>query len=114
MRLLRGRYMAAVARMERSGVPIDVPTLRRLREGWRGLQDALIRSVDRDFGVFEGRTFRPERWEAYLAREGIAWPRLAVGRLALDDDTFREMARAHPAVALMRELRVSLARLRLG
>ncbi len=29
--LLRGRYMAAVARMERNGVPIDVSTLELLR-----------------------------------------------------------------------------------
>ena len=111
--LIRGRYTAAVARMERSGVPIDVSALRRLRDGWRGLQDALIREVDGGFGVFDGRAFRPERWEAYLHRERIAWPRLESGALALDDDTFREMARSHPAVALMRELRVSLAQLRL-
>ncbi len=111
--LLRGRYIVAVARMERLGIPIDVPTLRRLREGWRGLQDALIRSVDDRFGVYEGRTFRPERWEVFLGREGIPWPRTPSGALALDDDTFREVARSHPAVALMRELRVSLSRVRL-
>jgi DNA polymerase I len=34
--------------------------------------------------------------------------------LALDDDTFREMARSHADVALMRELRVSLSQLRLS
>jgi DNA polymerase I len=111
--LLRGRYGAVVARMERSGVPIDVPVLQRLREGWRGLQDGLIREVDSGFGVYEGRTFRRERWEAYLDREGISWPRSASGALALDDDTFREMARSNPGVALMRELRNSLAQLRL-
>ena len=32
--LLRGRYMAAVARMERTGVPIDTEMLRRLRANW--------------------------------------------------------------------------------
>jgi DNA polymerase-1 len=31
--LLRGRYMAAAAAMEHFGVPIDVPTLERLRDG---------------------------------------------------------------------------------
>src|SRR5262249_30346508 len=41
-------------------------------------------------------TFSAERWGGYLARNGIPWPRLASGALALDDDTFREMSRAYP------------------
>ena len=64
--------------------------------------------------MFDGRTFKAERWAGWLARSGIPWPRLESGELALDDDTFREMARSHPDVALMRELRVSLSQLRLS
>src|SRR5262249_37726702 len=41
------------------------------------------------------------------------WPRLESGRLELEDDTFRQQAKAHPKVALLRELRSSLAELRL-
>src|SRR6516165_2855696 len=37
--LLRGRYTAAAAAMEHFGVPIDVPMLERLREGWTDIQD---------------------------------------------------------------------------
>jgi hypothetical protein len=109
----RCRYMRAVARMEHAGIPIDTATLDRLRSGWGSVQDQLIRAVDARFGVFDGRTFKTERWAGWLARSGIPWPRLASGELALDDDTFREMARAYPDVALMRELRVSLSQLRL-
>jgi hypothetical protein len=69
--------------------------------------------VDSRFGVFDGPTFKAERWAGWLARRGLPWPRLASGALALDDDTFREMARADRDVALMRELRVSLSQLRL-
>lgn len=59
-------------------------------------------------------TFSAERWEAYLVRKGIPWPRLPSGALALDDDTFRELARAYPAdVGPMRELRHLLSHLRL-
>ena len=112
--LLRGRYMAAVARMEWAGVPIDVPTLDRLRSGWEDIQEALIRDVDRRFGVFDGRTFRADRWAGWVARNGLQWPCLASGELAMDDETFREMARLHPDVALIRELRVSLSQLRLS
>src|SRR5262249_29416814 len=47
--------------------------------------------------------------------KGIAWPRLESGALALDDDAFREMARAYPAeVAPMRELRYTLSQMRLN
>jgi hypothetical protein len=60
-------------------------------------------------------TFSVERWADYLARQGIPWPRLESGALALDDDTFREMARANPAeVAPIRELRHALSQLRLN
>jgi hypothetical protein len=110
----RGRYMTAVARMESAGVPIDVPTLSRLRAGWESIQDRLIAEVDSRFGVFDGRTFKAELWAGWLSRRGLSWPRLESGELALDDDTFREMARADADVALMREVRVSLSQLRLS
>ena len=109
----RGRFMGAVARMEWAGVPIDTETLSRLRDGWESVQDRLIQEVDSRFGVFDGRTFKAERWARWLARSRVPWPRLESGELALDDDTFREMARGYPDVALMRELRVSLSQLRL-
>jgi hypothetical protein len=58
--------------------------------------------------------FSVERWAGYLARRGIPWPRLESGALALDDDTFREMARLYPAeVGPIRELRYTLSQLRL-
>src|SRR5262249_8320852 len=50
--LLRGRYMAAAARMEWNGVPIDVEALDRLSWGWDRIKGRLIAAVDRDYGVF--------------------------------------------------------------
>jgi DNA polymerase-1 len=111
--LLRGRYMAAAARIEDCGVPIDVDALERLRRGWPTIQDRLIARVDQDYGVFDGRTFKSDRWATWLKTRGLQWPRLPSGRLALDDDTFRSMARRYPEVESMRELRTSLAQLRL-
>jgi hypothetical protein len=84
-----------------------------LRGGWEAIQGSLIREVDSRFGVFDGRTFKADRWAAWVDRNDLWWPRLESGALALDDETFREMARAHPDVAVMRELRTSLSRLRL-
>jgi hypothetical protein len=111
--LLRGRAMLATARIEHEGVPIDVPTLERLRSHWLTVQDRLIEEIDSDYGVFVGRKFIADRWEQWLERSGIGWPRVWSGALALDDDTFREMARSDSRVALMRELRHSLDQLKL-
>ena len=74
--LLRGRYAAAVARVEAVGIPFDIESFDRLRDGWERVQDTLIEQVDRDYGVFRGRKFCPRRWAAWLNRNGIRWPRL--------------------------------------
>ena len=112
--LLRGRYMAAVARMERNGVPIDVGTLELLKRNWSKIQDQLIAEIDADYGVYDGRTFKADRFAAFLARAGIPWPRLESGRLDLSDDAFREMARGYPIIAPLRELRGALSEMRLS
>ena len=112
--LLRGRYMTAAARIEHVGIPIDVPSLHRLRSSWPDIQEALIERIDRDYDVYDGRSFKSERWAAWLSAKGIPWPRLASGALALDDETFGEMARHYPEVGPIRELRKSLAKMRLS
>jgi DNA polymerase I len=111
--LLRGRYMKAVARMEYAGVPVDTPLLSTLRTKWPYLQDALIQRIDRRYHVYEGQTFRAERWAQWVRQQGIVWPRLPTGRLALDQNTFRDMARSYPVVNPMKELRATLSQLRL-
>ena len=112
--LLRGRYMAAVAWMERHGVPIDVSTLELLRRNWSKIQDQLIGEIDADYGVFDGRSFKADRFAAWLAKTKIPWPRLESGRLDLSDDAFREMARGYPTIAPLRELRGALSEMRLS
>jgi len=112
--LLRGRYMAAAAAMEFHGVPIDLDMLAVLRAGWTDIQDQLIAEIDGDYGVFDGRTFKTERFEQYLIRHNIPWPRLDSGHLDLADDCFRQMAKSHPIVSPLRELRSALSDLRLN
>jgi hypothetical protein len=59
--------------------------------------------------------FSAARWAAWLARHGIPWPTLESGALALDDETFREMVRRHPAaVGPVRELRYTRSQLKLN
>jgi hypothetical protein len=112
--LLRGRFMKAAAAIEWAGTPIDVATLQQIRCRWTAIQDDLILGIDANYGVFEGRSFRLGNWERWLAGHNIPWPTLDTGRLDLSDDTFRQMARAYPEVAPMRELRSALSELRLN
>jgi hypothetical protein len=112
--LLRGRYMAAAGVVENHGIPLDVELLERLTRNWATIKLGLIEAVDADFGVYDGGRFVQARFEAFLARNGIPWPRLASRALALDDETFRKQARAYPAIAPLRELRHALGQLRLN
>jgi DNA polymerase-1 len=112
--LLRGRYMAAAAAMEHAGTPIDTAMLELFRAYWTDIQDQLIAKIDAAYGVFDGRTFKAERFAVWLATADIPWPLLESGNLDLSDDTFRQQARAYPTVSPLRELRSSLSDLRLN
>ena len=111
--LLRGRYMAAVARIERTGVPIDVPCLQRLENCWDDIGPELIQAIDAEYGVYDGGTFKHDRFARYLIDHDLPWPRTETGRLDLSDDTFREMSRLRPQLGPLRELRHALSQLRL-
>jgi hypothetical protein len=106
--------MKAAAAIEWNGVPIDIGTLNLLRRHWTGIQDELVAEIDHDYGVYDGRSFRQERWQRWLTANGIPWPTTDTGQLKLTDRTFREMAKAHPKVSPMRELRSALSEMRLA
>jgi hypothetical protein len=133
--LLRGRYMAAVAQMEHNGVPIDLETLNALRGNWERIKHRLTADVDQDYGVyvptqrrttktdqdivqqsadFHQLSFNMARFAGWLTEQDIPWPHLDSGNLDLSDDAFRQMARQHPVVAPLRELRHTLSQLRLN
>ena len=92
--LLRGRYMVAVARMEEAGVPIDTTTLSKIIGEWESIKSEVVNKLDANIGVYEGTSFKTQKFVDYLNRQRIAWPLLDSGRPALDDATFRYMAAA--------------------
>jgi DNA polymerase I len=111
--LLRGRYMAAVATMEFYGVPVNTERLSQIVGAWDTIRDRLITRINPDYQVYDGRTFKLDRFERFLAQKNIPWPRLGSGQLDLQDSTFREMSRIYPIMAPLRELRYTLSQLRL-
>ena len=88
--------------------------LETLRTEWAAITDWLIARIDRLDGIFEGSTFKRDRFAAWLVRQGIPWPRLESGCLDLEDDTFKDMAKIYPSVAPLRELRHALSQMRLS
>lgn len=105
--------MAAVAHIERVGVPVDVDLLNLLRSHWDAIKLDLVAAVDAVYGVYHGVTFKADRFARWVAAEGIGWPCTDIGRLHLDRDTFHDIAKMHPQVAPLGELRHALSDLRL-
>jgi hypothetical protein len=111
--LYRGLFPPVAAAMEWNGLPIDVDTLDRLRRHWTDIQDRLITRIDR-YKLYDGRTFKENRFEAMLAALGIPWPRLESGRLNLEDNTWRQASKVYPdIIGPYRELRHARNQLRL-
>lgn len=111
--LRRGQYMAAVARMEFAGIPVDMGTWSNIISRWDEIKLALIERVNTNYHVYEGDHFRSKRFAAYLHERGIAWPLLPSGALSLEDDTFRAQAQLHPELEPLRQLRTTLSQMRL-
>jgi hypothetical protein len=111
--LLRGDYMRSVAKMEHAGVPVDVSTLEQFNASWPEIKQELIAEVDKGYGIYDGSTFKMDRFAEYLKRSGIPWPLTDTGRLKLDDDTLRDQARLYPQLDPLRQLRKTLGQMRL-
>ena len=72
--LIRGEFIKALSQIERRGISLDKKLFNELKEYWGEIQDLLIEEIDKDFNVFEDKTFKRERFEKYLNSEGISWP----------------------------------------
>ena len=111
--LLAGRYLKAVARIERTGVPIDIHTYDQIVAHRQEIVRRIIREIDKDYGIYDDEKFKLERFGAYLARVGIEWRRTATGRLNTSADEFEDQAKLYPAqLRPLAELRQTIAQLR--
>ena len=107
--LLRGRYMVAVARMESSGVPVDLPQLDALQAAWPRIRERAIKLIDQNFGIYVRDQFQLDAFASWLDKRTISWPRTRLGELDLSDVTFRDMARVYPELRPLKALRSTLA-----
>jgi len=112
--LLRGQSMKALTHIEHSGIPIDKQYFKKISRNWEEIKLSLIEEIDKNYNVFDGTRFVYDKWEKYIHKNTIDWPLLDSGKLKMDKDTFREMAKVYPGrVKPIKELRQALSELRL-
>src|SRR5262249_42150928 len=108
----RGAFVAPSAHMEYRGVTMDMdifPPLADARD-WRYVRDAMVPIIDASYGVY---TKGPDgdwhfclgHFGKYLEREGITWPITEKGKLSTKRKTFEDMAKGHPQLEGLRQLR---------
>jgi DNA polymerase-1 len=116
--LHRGEAVAALARSEHVGVPLDMEVFSQLADKatWRDIRDSMVPAVDthgiyvHDKGGWHWNTARFTEW---ITTEGINWPRTEEsGKLNLQRKTFESMAKAYPQVEPLRQLRYIRDKLR--
>ncbi len=117
--LVRGHYGAAVARMERTGIPVDVNLHRRLTAVWPALLRDLTDQFAAQYGIYEDGHFRTKLFKQALRRWGLwgEWPLNESGTsFSVESDALRYMATKHPELPQLRlfyELRSTLGKMRL-
>jgi len=112
--LLRGRYMAAVAQMEHSGVPLDVSTYNLLLANWGRIKMDLITRIDSYYNVYEDGVFKANRFAAFLAAHRIPWDLTPTGLPRTDEEYFKEQVKSYPILKPLQELRYSISQLKLN
>jgi hypothetical protein len=105
--LMRARYMTAVARMYRTGLPLDAELYPRFVKYWPLIKPRLIAEVEKEhgYGVFEGEVLKRDRFCALLEREGISWPLHPSGYPDNDKEVWKEMCALHPQLEPLRQLK---------
>ena len=107
-----GEFVKVSAIMEHRGVPIDMEIHPRLvgKQSWAHVRDAMVPEIDAAYGVYirdkAGEWhFSMELFRQYLDREGIIWPVTKTGALSTSRKTFENMAKGHPQLEALRQLR---------
>ena len=117
--LHRGEFVAALARSEHVGVPLDMEIFPQLadKKTWQEIRDSMVPRVDTR-GIYVCDKLGAWHWnnarfEEVLTAEGISWPRKEeTGKLNLQRKTFESMAKAYSQIEPLRQLRYIRDKLR--
>ena len=109
--LHRGDWSWVSALMEHRGVPINGTLFRQIANPvtWSAMRDALVPKLDRA-GIYVPHNdgsyhFSFDRFDEFLTAKNIAWPRTKTGRLSTESKVFENIAKGHPELEDLRQLR---------
>lgn len=111
--IVRGAFCVRNAEITHHGIPFDAPLWRAAMENFDAVKLLLIEEVDREFGVYEGTTFKHDKFRKYLQNNNMSWPiKPVTDALELDENTFKSMAAVYPQITVLHELRQALSAFR--
>jgi len=112
--LFRGRYMAAVARMERVGLSVASDfLLDELVPTWDAIKRHYIQRDD-EFHLYDGVDFVEERLRDLIEAKRWDWPRTPTGKYQLKIATIGKQATRYPELKSLARLRDQIAELRIN
>lgn len=113
--LLRGRFMTAAARCYHTGIPLDMPRVKRLIRYSEAARLSLIHAQVNRFPVYRpDGTFSHRQFAGFLRDHGrlSRWPRTPKGSLSTAEVTFEMMAEGWPMAGEFGPFRTLLDQLR--
>ncbi len=109
--LLRGEYAKSLAKMTRTGLPINVPLHDAIVTNWDTVKGELISSV-RHYGIFDNEgTFKYDRFATIVESLGASdiWPRTPSGQYSTKSSDFRRMTGIYPQMEEFRAVYEAVA-----
>ena len=104
----RGYAVGCVARVEKTGIPIDLPLVNKFNENWDQVKDKLIKTYNKSINVFdEDNTLLDEKFDAFVVREGLSnyWPKLNSGKYKKDKKTVSRFAERNDNVKTFQRIK---------
>lgn len=111
--LLRGRFGLAVARMERTGIPMDLANVERISADWPNLLHDIIGMAQEMYGVFKNDEVADELLLKYVEEQsktdqgmGILerWPKTKTGKLRHDKKVMKRLVESYPQLDILKEI----------
>ena len=89
----RGYAQGCCALVERNGVPIDYPLVKKFNDNWVFVKDNLIREVNKDLDVFtDDLKLSFEKFDRLIINENLSdrWPRMKTGHFTTNKNVIKK------------------------
>jgi|WetSurMetagenome_2_1015567.scaffolds.fasta_scaffold10609_4 DNA polymerase I len=111
--LLRGRYTYSIAKIENTGIPINMDLFNLIKDNSESIKEKLINELDTQFHVYEGTKFKNERFLQYIQDNQIPWDLTKTGLPLMNKDYLEDKVKSHVQLRPLFELRRTLGQARL-